>query len=369
MKVLQIVPYLGKDGISSFLLNYLSEFDKNEVSFDFITMEINSESVNEFIKSKNGKIFVIPLVSPTFFICLFKIVIFFFKNSHQYKVIHVHQIGAGFIYLFLAWLFRIPVRIAHSHSCLYSYSKLKAFFQKIMTQFFLIFATDYWACSNIAGTFMYGKKKWKKEGVLIKNAINLSRYAFSDMSRFMIRKEFNLHNTNICLFVGNLFSSKNPFFMLDVFCEIINLDPHAVLLICGHNVMGNKIEKYIYERNIQDKVILLGIRNDVERFYSAADILLFPSLAEGLGFVVIEAQGAGLPCLISDGVPEDAVILDTTIRYPLEKSAKEWAEQAERMIKVGRHSNIEEKIEQAGYNIDSASKILQQLYKNLFSQR
>ncbi|MBQ7396418.1 MAG: glycosyltransferase [Lentisphaeria bacterium] len=363
IKILQVVPKLSRDGISTFLLNYLQTICNEETVFDFICMKIDDSTIVNTVEKHGGKVFAVPLLSVGKLVKnLCFIISFFYKKRKEYDIIHVHQIGTGFIYLFIAWIFRIPRRIAHSHSTMYSAIKKKAFVNKIFTKVFLNYATDYWGCSEVAGKFMFGEKKWNKQGVLIKNAVPISQYAYSENNRVALREELNLSSEcKIFLFAGYLNVGKNPFFAFDVFSKIISEEPDAKLLICGTNYMGEKIFTYLRNKGIQDNVLLLGARSDIERFYSAADILLFPSLAEGLPFTVIEAQVSGLPCLISDRITEEVVILDTTIRYPLEKGAAAWANQAKQMLNKCRETG-EKQIKLSGYDIVTAGKRLQNLY-------
>ena len=138
IKILHIVPKLSRDGISTFILNYLQAFDKEDIVFDFICMQIDSDSIVSSVEKHGGRVFTVPLLSLRKILSNFYFILsFFYKKHKEYDVIHVHQIGAGFFYLFIAWIFRIPKRIAHSHSTMYSANKKKALIHKIFTQTFL----------------------------------------------------------------------------------------------------------------------------------------------------------------------------------------------------------------------------------------
>lgn len=364
IKILQILPQIGKDGISSFVLNYSQALKSKHVSMDFICMRVLSQEALTLIHNSGGEVLVIPLLSPfRFFANIIHILIFFYKNSKKYDIVHVHHLGAGFIYLFIAWLFHIPKRIAHSHSVVYSFNKYNVIPHKICTQFFIFFATDYWGCSDAAGLFMFGKKRWAQKGCVIKNAINPEKYAFSEKKRNNLRKKLDLPiNCSIILSVGSVNIGKNPFFTIDVFSEYARLVPQAVLLFCGKNYLGNSLMQYASHKNVQDKTFVLGERSDVGDFYSASDVLLFPSLAEGLGFVAVEAQAAGLPCLVSDKVPREAIFLDNTAQYSLCKTPLEWAVKIKELVQQGRCYNVDDRIKCAGYNIESYSDFLYNSY-------
>ena len=121
------------------------------------------------------------------------------------------------------------------------------------------------------------------------------------------------------------------------------------------------------ERRIQDNILFLGNRDDVYRLYQAMDVFVFPSRYEGLGIVVIEAQTAGLPCVVSDVVPSEAKILEGTEMLSLEKP-EEWAEQILEMARLSKKNNTEA-IQRAGFDITIESKKLENYYENCLSEK
>ena len=120
------------------------------------------------------------------------------------------------------------------------------------------------------------------------------------------------------------------------------------------------------ERRIQDNILFLGNRNDVYRLYQAMDVFVFPSHYEGLGMVVVEAQTAGLPCVVSDVVPSEAKILAGTEMLNLEKP-EEWAEQILEMARLPKKDTTEV-IQRAGFNIVCEKEKLQQFYESIIIQ-
>lgn len=368
LRILHIIPTIGRNGGCIFALNYALNMSK--VHSDFLCMSVESNSFVERIKNAGGNITVIPFLSPLFFLPnLFRIIFYFITNARKYDIIHVHQSGFGFIYLFWGYLFGIRVRIAHSHSTVYSQNKLKDFLQMICAKLFINFASHYFACSNKAGAFMFGEKKWKKQGKLIPNAIEAERFFFSPKSRDDIRNELGISNhSTVILHVGIVCTIKNPFFAVDVFERYFDLNRDSFLLFCGRNDLEDSIIDYVKQKRLNKNIFFLGARNDVSRVYSTADLFLFPSLAEGLPFAVIEAQAAGLPCLLSDTITEEVKLLDTTEFLDLKSGAADWAKAISRMLGSACNKNLDSCFVKSGYEIKSAARKLSELYYNIADQ-
>ena len=156
--------------------------------------------------------------------------------------------------------------------------------------------------------------------------------------------------------------------LLQIFKVIQKQDPEAVLFFVGQGTMQKEIEEKVQELSLQDSVILTGVRKDVPVLMSAFNVLLFPSVYEGLPLTLIEAQAAGLPCLISDSITSDVIVTEGLVKpYSLEKSSAEWAAQAVQMVRENNELTREcqrEQIARAGYDIDALAK----WYENYFTQ-
>ena len=122
------------------------------------------------------------------------------------------------------------------------------------------------------------------------------------------------------------------------------------------------------ERRIQDNILFLGNRDDVYRLYQAMDIFVFPSHYEGLGMVVIEAQAVGLPCLVSDVVPEEAKVLDGTAFLTLKRTPEQWAEKVLELARLSKKDTTKE-IHQAGFDIACEGEKLERYYEEIIYAR
>ena len=179
------------------------------------------------------------------------------------------------------------------------------------------------ACSKDAGKFMFLNKPFK----VFLNGIETDTFKYNESFRKEIRKEFNIEENEIVFgHIARLSPEKNHLFLIEIFSEILKLQPNSKLILVGEGVLRKEIENKIKELNIDSNVILTGSRQDAYKFYSALDAFIMPSISEGFGISIAEAQANGIFCFGSD-VLDKSTDLTGNIKYiPLSSSAKEWAE-------------------------------------------
>lgn len=173
-------------------------------------------------------------------------------------------------------------------------------------------STSLFACSNMAAEWLFGVKPVLNDKVkIINNAINAESFTFNKSIRNDIRKNMGLENKFVVGNIGRLSLQKNPLFLLEIFNQIYKRNKDAVLFMVGDGEMRAEIEKEILKLELKDNVILTGNRSDIQDLLQAMDVFLFPSNYEGLGIVIIEAQAAGLKCIVSaDVIPQEVKITD-----------------------------------------------------------
>nr|WP_256441378.1 glycosyltransferase [Exiguobacterium sp. s69] len=169
--------------------------------------------------------------------------------------------------------------------------------------------------------------------------------------------------------VGRFTAQKNHEFLIKIFneyCKKNNRLPHLVLV--GEGNEENKIRDLVKQLNIADNVHFLGVRSDINKILNSIDLFLFPSLYEGLGIVLIEAQAAGVACLVSNEVPKEADLdIDLIHRLDLSESEKIWAEKIEEIQKRNKAIEwdvIEEALIEKKYEINSTVKVVTDLYEH-----
>lgn len=223
------------------------------------------------------------------------------------------------------------------------------------------FATHRIACTYDAGRFLFGNNRFS----VIKNAIDVDKFIFDAAVRRQIRANLSLQDKFVIGHIGRLDPQKNQMFLLNVFAELLPYKENAVLMLVGDGNDRKKIEEKIHDLHLEDKVMLLGVRSDPEKYYQAFDAFVFPSEYEGLGIVLIEAQTAGLPCLASaDVIPQDAKVSNLLKFVPLSAGAKHWAKEILSMPCGERVSPVRQ-IEESGYSITKEAVKLEEYYRGI----
>lgn len=223
----------------------------------------------------------------------------------------------------------------------------------------------FFGCSQAAGIALFGDE-YKNNLIIIRNGIDTKRFAFNLFARNIIRNELNIsENTIVFGMVGRLSPPKNILKGIKIFKEYHALIPDSLLLMIGDGPLREQAMQKAMELNIFNNVLFLGIRKDVEKLYSALDILLMPSYFEGLPLSAVEAQTSGLFCALSGEITDEVAITDLVHFIPLCKSEKEWARY---ILNTYRTPNNREDysiyVINAGYDRKSTIEQLETLLKN-----
>lgn len=217
----------------------------------------------------------------------------------------------------------VKKRIAHCRSNIpYNQSLRSRIMHKIRSAMVKRYATDYVACSGAAAKNMFGKEKGC---YIFKNTIDVKKYAYRKDIRVRYREELGIRTDAFVIGHTSVFNSvKNHEFLINVFQGIARADDRACLLLVGGGQLEKKVREQVKLAGLDDRVIITGYTNQVSNYLCAMDVFLFPSLYEGLGIAVLEAQASGLPCIVSDGVPLEAQISENFYRLPLSAGSEQW---------------------------------------------
>ncbi|WP_300382265.1 glycosyltransferase [Clostridium sp.] len=366
IKVLHVLASLeGSGGVQKRLIDNYYNMNRSEVKFDFIVHGYDIGELEESIKKIGCNIYHVPRKRG---LGLFKNItnINNIIRDGKYDIVQSHMEHAGAIVLSIAKKHRIKVRIAHSHLAnIYSKGIVKKI-KRICTYIINLTATDYWACSNEAGVWLFGNKVIEEKKLkVIPNAIDVNRFKLDEKKRLEYRKELNLKNQFTLVNVGRLSYQKNHEFLFQIFKEVLNLESNSKLLLVGDGELKAELYEKVKEINIENDVIFLGTREDVYNILQAADVMLHPALFEGLGNVLIEAQAAGLPIIASDeGIPKETKITEIIKYISLKENKYIWAEE---IINLKNFDRIDtsELVKKANFDCKEQAIILQELYKEL----
>ena len=324
IRVAQVIGKANSGGVESCIMNYYRHIDKTKVQFDFFVENTCKIIRKDKIEEMGGRVVIIPPYTKIFkYIKELKRLF----TEGNYDIVHSNMNALSVFTLFAAWLAGIKVRIAHSHSTTNKKEWKKNLIKNILKPFSKVFATDYFACSELAGRWLFGNRTFNKGKVkIITNAIEIDKFLFNEEIRNQMRKELNIEDKFVVGHIGRFVEQKNHTFLVDVFYEVQKERPNSVLLLIGDGPLLEEIKEKIKRLGIQDKVIFAGVHKHPERYYQAMDVFVLPSLYEGLGMVLIEAQVNGLPCIISNNIPQDAVY-NQNVKEMIEFRKEEYVEQ------------------------------------------
>ena len=357
VRVLHVLNGLGSGGAEKIIMDWYRNIDKDKVQFDFL-IRSNECIYGEEIEKMGGKIYFTSSFPRHVIKNYFETKKIFKEN--KYDVVHVH--GNALIYMrgiIEAKKNKVPIRIMHSHNTS-ARRKIYTIVHWINRHRLKRYANVFLACSNEAGSWMFGKKKFQ----VINNGIRQENFLYSEKKRKESRKNFNFKEELVIGNVGKFLPAKNHFFMLDIFSEVLKRKDKAVLLLVGEG--GNleyEIKNKVKEKNLLNNVIFLGYRSDVGYVEQAMDVFLFPSKYEGMPISLVEAQFEGLPCVTSDSVSKESDISENIWYCSLQSSAKEWADVVLKAAeKCPHHTNTLKEVAYK-YNIERITKQLEEIYK------
>lgn len=361
-RILHILPqFQPGGGMERVVMNYYEALDHDQFQFDILTHKIENDAYAKKIYQSGGNIYVFPEINIKTIKDISKQYNSLLQKN-QYDVVHCHMANAAFIYLRYAKKNNVTVRIMHSHQNKYA-DKLKHALRNIPLVYLgKKFANCNVACSELAGCFLFGKEKF----TLLPNGINVTKYAYNTCKRIKFRKEINVEDDVVILgIIGRLVPQKNLFFGLKVFAECRELFGKAKLVIAGDGELKEELKRYAENSGIESDIFWLGNRNDIDIIDNGIDILLMPSLYEGLGLSIIEAQDSGVQCFASDRFPPESNSGVFYHQIPLSSDSKDWAEQIYRIYRENKYDRSIG-IQQAclhGFDISDTVQKLECIYR------
>lgn len=357
VRVAHIIGKWVGGGVEAVVMNYYRNIDRNKVQFDFICDSDSTNIPYEEINSLGGRVIIVPPYQKIFkYMKELKKVL----KDNNYEIVHSHINTLSVFPLRCAKKARVPVRIAHSHSTTNKVEWKKNILKQVLKSVAKVFATDYMACTEHAGNWMFGNDS---NVYILNNAIDLDKFKYEEDIRISKRKELGIADDIIVIgHIGRFVRQKNHKFIIDVFNEIHKENSKTVLMLVGQGPLVDEIKELIKALNLSDSVYFLGQREDVHELYQAFDAFLFPSLYEGLGMVAIEAQTSGLYCLCSTEVPMVAKVTDNIDFLDLEVSADKWAKVLLASLENINRKDYSKEVSENGYDIKLEVKKLEKKY-------
>ena len=363
MRILQVVNDMHRAGLETMLMNYYRNIDRTKIQVDFLTHRPYKSDYDDEILSLGGRMYYAPRLYPQNYIQYFRWMDKFFEEHLEYQIMHSHIDSMSYLPLLAAKRANVPVRIAHSHNTSIDRDlkyPLKQLFRTRITKV----ANEYCACGEEAGKFLFGNRDFK----VIPNAIETERFIYKEEVRKRVRKELHFTDEFVVGHVGRLSYQKNHEFLLEIFAQLYTIYLGARLLLVGIGEKEQELRNKVQKLGLEDVVIFLGNRNDVNELYQAMDVFVMPSFFEGIPVTGIEAQFSGLTCVFSDRVPQEVDFSGNCEFLSLKTDAKSWAQRIWQEYGSNKRSEKSRSVQGSNYNIQNAHGILENYYKTLGSQ-
>lgn len=359
MKILLIntVP-TEQNGITGVIFNYLKAIDANGMTFDLLSLNNPERLYWDVIEQKGGNVYVLPRLDGVwkYWSGLRKLI-----KANKYDAVHIHGNSHTVVLeLSAAFAAGCVVRIVHSHTT----TCLHVVVSRLLTHPFNMLYTHGLACGEAAGRWMFGEQKF----TVINNGVDTNLYSFDSVKRKELRGRFAWENCKVIGHVGGMVETKNHQFIIDVFNKLHKRDTSYRLLLIGDGPLRQEVEKKVEEYGLNDRVCMKGNINNVCDYLNVMDLVLMPSLFEGLPLTLVEQQANGLRCVVSDAITKEADKTRNLFFLPLSMGASGWAE---RINEITMDSEKERKqrsdmavadITKSGYSIKEEAKKLKNYY-------
>ena len=363
----------NKGGTEAVVLNIYNNIDKNQFHIDFMVhgQDTHDNPIHDSLLSSGASVFY---VTPRYISYRQNVddITSVLSNNH-FDIVHSHMDASGYFLIRLAKKQGIKVRVAHSHNTATQFFRSRTKIHNILHLLLLEYAknglrkeaTHFVACSDIAGRWLFGNNICDSSNYLLyKNGIDLEKYLYNENIRKQIRKELGIEDNFVIGHVGRFAKQKNHAFLIDVFKEVYKQYPAAKLLLVGDGELFPQIKAHVYNSDLpHDAVLFTGARDDVNKFYQAMDVMVLPSLFEGLPVTMVEAQASGLKVVASDRVSQEAKLIPETKFLSLEVSLQIWANYILKFSNGYIRRNTRNEMINAGYSAADNILALENFYK------
>ncbi|MCR5303934.1 MAG: glycosyltransferase [Lachnospiraceae bacterium] len=382
VRVLNVLGGTDLGGAESRIMDLLRHMDRDSVVFDFlvhmdpveyrkaVSSGVSPESLRKEqhfdreIRDLGGRIFAVPRPEPGDYSFYSKAVKRFFEeHKGEFSVLEGHMTSTAPVYMKIAAEYGIHPIVCHVRSA-GTGKGFKGFLRKLLRRNAGKRADILFSCSEKAAKAVFGNRK----SYFVPNAVETGKFVFDSKNRADVRSEYGLSGCRVIGHIGRFSYPKNHTFLLKVFADIAASQKDVRLLLVGDGELFPEVRKEAESLGIGDLVVFTGSRSDPERFYSAMDVLVFPSRYEGMPGTVIEAQANGLPCLISDTISGDTAVCETVKTLSLGADVSSWGKQALSMMdgEEGHRETVSagntEKLKEALYDVEALSERLKVFY-------
>ncbi|RKD23165.1 glycosyl transferase family 1 [Ammoniphilus oxalaticus] len=358
LRILHSVVNMNRGGAETLLMNLYRNIDRTKIKFDFLT---NKEGVfDPEIEQLGGRVYRIPYITDVGHFGYIKALDRFFKDHQQYKVVHSHMDKMSGFVLRAAKRAGVPMRIAHSHNTSSEGGAFARLYKWYAGTRISSNASHLFSCSREAAKWLFHSQA--AHSAILKNGIESERFLFSPDVRLQVRRDLGLTEDHFVLgHVGRFNRQKNHRFLIEMFAELQKVKKDARLILTGDGPLRPEIEQQVKDFGLDERVTFLGVRSDIDRLMQAFDVFAFPSFHEGLPVTLIEAQGAGLPCVLSDTITKEVDLGMQLVHYCPLGDMTSWLEKILESSNASRKSSAKA-LFRNGYDISDTAVWLGDFY-------
>lgn len=369
IRVLQVVPSLNRAaGVARFAYNMDLYHDEDRVHFDYLHhssidgLLMHDKTYDKELQEKGSRVYLVNYASRGLSRFIEEVNTFFEEHGSEYDIVHCQMPNSAFCVLRDAKHAGVKHRILHSHLNNSSDQFLHRLRNAPLNAIGKMYATDRLACSEDAGKFLFGSKPF----TVIRNGIPIEQFAYDTGINSALRAEYGIPmDAPVIGCVGRMVKQKNYPFAVKVFAQFLRKRPDAKLVFIGDGTDRAELEQAIHDEGVTSFVLLLGVREDINRLYSMLDVFFMPSMYEGLPVSCVEAQASGLPCVYSTDVPHESDITQTGLFVDRTADISQWVTALERAMNGGRLTGNPEVLSARGYSASANAEQLMRYYEQL----
>ena len=333
--------------------------DKSDLCMDFVAINSPLDVYKKQVENSGGHIYILPRTGKriiSYWLGLRKLI-----KENQYDIVHVHgNSHTTVLDLSAARAAGCVVCMCHAHNTACDHAAVHF----LLTPIFNMLCNGRIACGEKAGKFMFGNKTFH----VLNNGVDTKRFEFDEKKRLAIRKQLDWGNdTKVIGHVGYFKAVKNHRFIIDVFLDLYRRDCSYRLLLIGDGLLRNEIERRLEKEGLIEAVHFAGNIDNVDEYLNAFDLVLMPSLYEGLPLALIEQQANGLQCVVSDTITQEVDKTGNVTFLPLSQPARVWADTIDSIKAYSERKERSKQaildIKSAGYSIYEEASTLKKIYR------
>ena len=359
VRILHCFNALANGGVEAFVMSVYRHINREQVQFDFLLRDNNRTHYWDEIERMGGRIFTTPPYPRHAFKNYLATKRFMKEHFDEYDTIHVHANSLFYMTAIqLAKKYGIKNRIIHSHNTKGS-NQIASIVHQYHKMSVNQFANVKLACSKAAAEWMFPDDEY----TIINNGIDTEKYRFNSSVRDKIRNELHLNGKYVIGHIGRFVEQKNHRFIINLFNEYQKKDDNAVLLLVGFGPLEEQIKAQVSELGIDSKVIILNNRHDPYNLLQAMDLFLFPSVFEGFGISLLEAEASGLNCICSTAIPGEVLISDQVQVLSLDDDLERWTNEISVKKEQSHNRDVGyQQVLESGFDIQHTCDQLMKIY-------